>query len=71
MSPRLYEIFPMKPADVIGKTRQEFAGRALEAPHWQAHYRDLNSRKPFRSFEYDVTMPNQEPRFLQISGKPV
>jgi hypothetical protein len=55
----------------MGKTRQEFAGKSLEAPHWQAHYRDLNARKPFRKFEYDVRLPNQDLRFLQISGKPV
>ena len=71
ISDRFFEILPVARETVIGRTRQEFAGKALEAPHWQAHYRDLGARKPFRNFEYDVTLPNRELRFLQISGKPV
>jgi PAS domain S-box-containing protein len=71
ISDRFFEIFPVSRDTVMGKTRQEFAGKSLEAPHWQAHYRDLNARKPFRNFEYDVTLPNKDLRFLQISGKPV
>jgi PAS domain S-box-containing protein len=71
ISDRFFEILPISRETVIGRTRQEFASKTLEAPHWQAHYRDLNSRKPFRNFEYDVTLPNKELRFLQISGKPV
>ena len=71
VSDRFFEILPVAREALIGRTRQEFAGKALEAPHWQAHYRDLGARKPFRNFEYDVTLPNKELRFLQISGKPV
>jgi len=71
ISDRFFEIFPISRDTVMGKTRQEFAAKSLEAPHWQAHYRDLNARKPFRNFEYDVTLPNKDLRFLQISGKPV
>ena len=71
ISDRFFDIFPISREIVIGKTRQEFAGRSLEAPNWQAHYRDLNARKPFRSFEYDVTLPDRQLRYLQISGKPV
>ena len=71
ISDRFFEILPVARETVIGRTRQEFAGKALEVPHWQAHYRDLGARKPFRNFEYDVTLPNRELRFLQISGKPV
>ena len=71
ISDRFFEIFPISRDTIMGKTRQEFAGKSLEAAHWQAHYRDLNARKPFRNFEYDVTLPNKDLRFLQISGKPV
>src|SRR5262245_14531279 len=71
ISDRFFEILPISRDTVMGKTRQEFAAKSLEAPHWQAHYQDLNARKPFRNFEYDVTLPNKDLRFLQISGKPV
>src|SRR5262245_22668890 len=71
ISDRFFEIFPISRDTVMGKTRQEFAGKSVEAPHWQAHHRDLKARKPFHNFEYDVTLPNKDLRFLQISGKPV
>ena len=71
LSERFFQIFAIPREAIIGKTRHEFAGKAMEAPHWQAHYRDLYARKPFRCFEYDVTLPNNELRFIQISGKPV
>jgi PAS domain S-box-containing protein len=71
LSERFFQIFTLPREAIIGKTRHEFAGRAMEAAHWQAHYRDLNARKPFRSFEYDVTLPNEKLAFIQISGKPV
>jgi PAS domain S-box-containing protein len=71
LSERFFQIFALPREAIIGKTRHEFAGRAMKAAHWQAHYRDLNARKPFRSFEYDVTLPNESLAFIQISGKPV
>jgi PAS domain S-box-containing protein len=71
LSDRFFQIFAIPREAIIGKSRHQFAGRAMEAPHWQAHYRDLDAHKPFRSFEYDVTLPNEELRFIQISGKPV
>src|SRR5215204_699730 len=46
ISGRFFEIFPVEPAQVIGKTRQEFAGRELDEPHWKQHYSDLRARRP-------------------------
>lgn len=70
-SPRFFEIFPVAPERIIGKTREEFAGRALDEPHWQAHRATLAARLPFRDFGYSTTMPDGSVRYLQISGKPI
>jgi PAS domain S-box-containing protein len=56
LSPRFFEIFPVMPANIIGKTRQEFAGRELDEPHWLTHYSDLAERRSFRDFAYSTTM---------------
>ena len=70
-SPRFFEIFPVAPERIIGKTREEFAGRALDEPHWQVHRATLAARLPFRDFAYSTTMPDGSVRYLQISGKPI
>jgi PAS domain S-box-containing protein len=71
ISDRFFEIFPVTPAQVIGKTRQEFAGRELNEPHWKKHYSDLSAHRPFRNFAYRTTMTDGSVRYLEISGKPV
>ena len=71
ISDRFFEIFPVKPEQVIGKTRQEFAGRELDEPHWKKHYSELAAHRPFRNFAYNTAMADGSVRYLQISGKPV
>jgi PAS domain S-box-containing protein len=71
LSPRFFEIFPVVPANIIGKTRQEFAGRELDEPHWLRHYSDLAERRSFRDFAYSTTMADGAVHYIQISGKPV
>ncbi len=70
-SPRFFEIFPVAPERIIGKTREEFAGRALDEPHWQTHRANLAAHLSFRDFAYSTTMPDGSIRYIQISGKPV
>jgi PAS domain S-box-containing protein len=71
LSERFFDIFPVAREGILGKSRHEFAGKSMEAPHWLAHYRDLNARKAFRAFEYDLTLADGQLRYIQISGKPV
>ena len=71
MSPRFFEIFPIHPDRVIGKTREELAGRALDEPHWRTHRAKLAARLPFRDFAYSAAMPDGSVRYIQISGKPI
>ncbi len=69
-SPRFYEIFPVSPEEIIGKTRDEFAGIELDEPHWQQHYASLAEHLSFRDFAYSTQLADGNVRHLQISGKP-
>ena len=71
LSPRFFEIFPVSPGDIIGKTREEFARRALDEPHWRKHYADLAAHRSFRDFAYSTKLQDGQLRSIQISGKPV
>jgi PAS domain S-box-containing protein len=70
-SPRFFELFPVLPADLYGKTREEFVGRRLDEPHWQAHLATLAAHLPFRDFAYTTTMADGSVRSIQVSGKPL
>lgn len=71
LSPRFFEMFPVTPADILGKTRGEFAGRRLSEAHWKQHFATLAARLPFRDFAYSSQMSDGEIRHILISGKPV
>jgi PAS domain S-box-containing protein len=71
LSQRFFEIFPVSPDQIIGKTRAEFAGRDLNEPHWKQHYASLAAHLSFRDFTYSVTVSDGSTRYIQISGKPV
>jgi PAS domain S-box-containing protein len=71
LSPRFFELFLVPPERIIGKTREEFAGQALDEPHWRAHHANLVAHQPFRDFAYTTTRPDGSVRYIQISGKPV
>ncbi len=71
LSKRFYEIFPVSPDEIIGKTRDEFAGRELDEPHWQKHYANLAAHLSFRDFAYSVATSDGGTRHIQISGQPV
>ena len=47
---------------------QWLAGQLLELGQWQRQLQQEG--KPFRAFEYDVSLPDEKLGFIQISGKP-
>jgi PAS domain S-box-containing protein len=71
LSPRFFEIFSVPPSRIIGKTRAEFVGKALDEPHWREHFAKLEARLPFRDFAYSTEMADGSVRYIEISGKPV
>lgn len=71
MSPRFFEVFPIAREDLIGKTREEFAGVTEYDAHWRQHLDDLANRSPFQNFTYSTTQSDGRPQQIRISGKPV
>ena len=61
LSPRFFEIFPVPPNRIIGKTRAEFAGKTLDEPKWEDHFGKLAAHLPFRDFAYSTTMTGSSP----------
>ncbi len=56
--------------EIIGKTRWALAGvKRGSDEYWRAHVADLETRKPFRDFEYQSA--TWHGRHLSISGMPV
>jgi PAS domain S-box-containing protein len=71
-SPRVFDMTGTRPADVIGKTREEIADPVeLALPHWQAHLEDLRQRRPFRGFNYTHMRHDGTPRRFRVSGTPI
>jgi len=71
MTPRFFEIFPIAREDLIGKTREEFAGVKEYDAHWRQHLDDLANHRPFRNFSYSTAQSDGRPQHIEISGKPV
>ncbi|MBZ0164115.1 MAG: EAL domain-containing protein [Notoacmeibacter sp.] len=71
MTPRFFEIFPIARGDLIGKTREEFAGVKACDENWRRHLDDLANRRPFRNFTYSTAQSDGRPQHIQISGKPI
>ena len=60
------------PEVVLGKTRWEIAGVDPDCnASWRAHVADLMARRPFRDFEFEITIPNGEVRYHSVSGIPL
>ena len=71
LSDRFFEVCHISLADVLGKTRDEFAGVSDFDENWQLHLETLANHQPFRDFQYEATLPDGSIRYILISGKPV
>ena len=55
---------------VVGKTPWGLASVAPDQAGWAAHMQVLNSRLPFRDFEFARVMPDGGTRYFAVSGEP-
>ncbi len=59
-------------ASTIGKTRQQLIAKdELKKPKWKQHLSDLENRREFRDFQYELITPDGEKHYFQINGVPV
>ncbi|MFA7282535.1 MAG: response regulator [Sterolibacterium sp.] len=58
---------------MLGKQRQELAAKPADqrSDTWLKHFDDLEHHRPFSQFEYQIALPNDEFRWLSISGVPI
>ncbi|MEI6556907.1 MAG: PAS domain S-box protein [Rhodospirillaceae bacterium] len=73
ISARFFEITGLEPAAVLGRTQWDVAGpRQIAAAReiWQAHFRVMSGRQPFRGLEITVDDRNGAARHILLSGKP-
>ena len=73
LSERYTEMTGLPVEAVIGRTRQEISRGAQVDPgsDWNTHFADLEARRPFRDFRYNIKTSSGETLHFSISGTPV
>ncbi|MCH8237265.1 MAG: PAS domain S-box protein, partial [Proteobacteria bacterium] len=66
-----FAISGVEPEAALGKTRREVAAAQEDPAKWEAHLEDLDRRRPFRDFVYEIVLADNATRHIKISGKPV
>jgi PAS domain S-box-containing protein len=56
---------------LLGGRRWELPGIDGNDPIWDAHRADLDARREFRGFEYDIRLADGSARRIRTSGRPV
>lgn len=59
------------PSIYIGKTRQESTAENAKDEKWLQHFDDLENRRSFRGFAFDLDLPDGARVTARTSGKPV
>ncbi len=68
---RVEESLGIKREHVIGKRRDELYQGDPKDSHWLDHWSDLQARKPFRDYRYQLTNDAGEVLWISVSGVPV
>ena len=71
MSERIRDVLGFDPAYTIGKRREDLSDMSREPEHWARHLDDLRAYRPFRDFTYQLCLPDQQIRYISVSGKPI
>jgi PAS domain S-box-containing protein len=71
MSERVRDVLGFDPNYTIGKRREDLSDMSREPEHWARHLDDLRTHRPFRDFTYQLCVPDQQIRYISVSGKPI
>ena len=67
-----FEKIGLDTSSLMGKTRQDLMTKEeLEKPHWKKHLEDLEQRREFRNFQYELITPDGVKHYFQVNGVPV
>ena len=69
MSERITDVSGLPPSAYVGQTRKEVATRGSTAD-WEGHVDDLENRRSFRGFEFQMTTAGDGEAWVSISGEP-
>ena len=61
----------LAPEERLGKTHFDLMPEDADLAHWQAHYDQLEARRPFREFTYSYRDADGRRRVCRLSGKPI
>jgi len=70
LSPAREQLVGEPNAEVLGRTRWDYAGADRNDPAWRDHISALERHEPFRDFVYEVEIAGQGGRILRTSGTP-
>jgi len=70
-SDRNREITGFDPSIYLGKTRRDVSRENTDGEEWQRHFDDLDNRRPFRDFRYDLTTADGRRMTISVNGTPV
>ncbi len=70
-SGRNFEVTGYRDSAIIGKTRQEVTKEDTTGERWRRHLADLEARRPFHDFSYDLESPGGKLLRISISGMPI
>ncbi|MCH9052698.1 MAG: HAMP domain-containing protein [Proteobacteria bacterium] len=74
LSDHFFGLFHIRPEDVIGKTRKDFATKdqiVADKEKWRRHFADLAAHRPIRDFEYSIVGGDGVKRYISLSCVPV
>lgn len=72
LSEGCFRLVGIDPNYTLGKTRREISpAEDIAKPHWQKHLADLDARREFRDFQYELVVAGGKNRVMQISGVPI
>ena len=71
MSERIRDVLGFDFAYPIGKRREDLSDLTLEPEHWARHLDDLRQHRAVRDFTYKLRLPDEQLRYISVSGKPI
>jgi PAS domain S-box-containing protein len=71
VSERLYDVTGVRPADVLGRTREDLSGEFIDTAAWREHRKDIAERRPIRDFTYGHRRRDGSLRRFRITGTPM
>jgi len=70
-SGQVQEVFGDRTKHYLGKTRREISLDRDTDERWLRHLDDLDAHRPIDNFAYNIDVPDGDPLYITISGRPV